>query len=222
MARARFLTFHFTLFFTFHFTRHFTPFFTLFTGQPMTARERLLEAARKVFALYGYEGATTRRIATEAEVTEVTMFRLFGSKNGLLDEAVRVAVTEEHAIPLPEEPRDAREELTQWCAAEIHRLRASRAVILQCLAEEAAHPDLAAAGASPLAASGEELNRYVSRLPVGAAVTPEERQAAVTMLLAALHSDALGRQILPGIHPLPDQSVSRLYVGLFLRALQVD
>jgi AcrR family transcriptional regulator len=188
----------------------------------ISARDRLIQAARNVFARYGYNGATTRRIATEAEVTEVTMFRLFGSKNGLLDEAVRVAVTEEHAVPLPEEPRNPRDELTQWCEAEIHRLRASRAVILQCLAEEAAHPDLAAAGASPLAASGEELNRYVSRLPVGAAVTAEERQAAATMLLAALHSDALGRQILPGIHPLPDRSASRLYVGLLLRALQVE
>ena len=54
----------------------------------MDVREQLLEAAVKVFANAGFRGATTRRIAQEAGVNEVTLFRQFGSKEGLIVEAV--------------------------------------------------------------------------------------------------------------------------------------
>ncbi len=45
---------------------------------------RLLEAAARVFAQRGLEGATTREIARTAGVNEVTLFRHFQSKEGLL------------------------------------------------------------------------------------------------------------------------------------------
>ncbi len=45
---------------------------------------RLLEAAAQVFARSGLEGATTREIAREAGVNEVTLFRHFQSKDKLL------------------------------------------------------------------------------------------------------------------------------------------
>ena len=45
---------------------------------------RLLEAAARVFARSGLEGATTREIAREAGVNEVTLFRHFQSKEKLL------------------------------------------------------------------------------------------------------------------------------------------
>ena len=51
-------------------------------------RSRLLTAAREVFAERGYAGASTKEIARRAEVTEVLLFRHFGSKAGLFDEAV--------------------------------------------------------------------------------------------------------------------------------------
>lgn len=51
-------------------------------------RARLLDAGRAVFAERGYVGASTKEIARRAEVTEVLLFRHFGSKAGLFDEAV--------------------------------------------------------------------------------------------------------------------------------------
>lgn len=51
-------------------------------------RARLKAAGREVFAERGYAGASTKEIATRAEVTEVLLFRHFGSKAGLFDEAV--------------------------------------------------------------------------------------------------------------------------------------
>lgn len=188
---------------------------------PEATRERLLKAAREVFAQFGYTGATTRRIATLAAVNEVTMFRLFGTKEALLDEAIRVHATGEHAVPLPEHPIAPERELTRWCSAEIRRLSDSRAVILQCLAEEATHPELARAGASPLEASAAELNRYVARLIQGRRVVENDRKAAVTMLLAALYSDALGRSSLPGVHALDPEAAPAGYVRVFLHGLGV-
>lgn len=49
------------------------------------ARERILGAALKLFSLKGYAGTTTREIAREAAVAEVTLFRHFTSKEQLLE-----------------------------------------------------------------------------------------------------------------------------------------
>lgn len=54
----------------------------------MNAEQKILDAALKVFASEGYFGATTRRIAEEANVAEVTLFRKFQSKENLLKEVL--------------------------------------------------------------------------------------------------------------------------------------
>ncbi|MFT3783617.1 MAG: TetR/AcrR family transcriptional regulator [Nibricoccus sp.] len=53
------------------------------------AHERLIEAAARVFARDGLTGATTREIAKEAGVNEVTLFRHFRSKERLLAAVVK-------------------------------------------------------------------------------------------------------------------------------------
>ena len=52
-------------------------------------RLRILQAAAHVYAQHGYRGATTRRIAEEAGVNEITVFRHFGNKSALLASAVQ-------------------------------------------------------------------------------------------------------------------------------------
>lgn len=186
------------------------------------ARERLLEAAREVFAMYGASGATTRRIAEAAGVNEVTVFRLFGSKEALLDEAARVHVTGEHAMPLPALPLHPQRELTAWCAREIERLRASRAFILQCLSEEAAHPELGQLGAMPMSQAADELSQYVARLVAeGRVKHADDHAAAITLLLGAIYADALGRSNLRGAVTMPPDEAAAAYVRFFLRALGV-
>jgi AcrR family transcriptional regulator len=51
-------------------------------------RQRLLEAATRIFAREGVSGATTREIARAAEVNEVTLFRHFQNKEELLRQVV--------------------------------------------------------------------------------------------------------------------------------------
>lgn len=51
---------------------------------PQSTRDRLLQAAIQVFSEAGYVGATTRAIAQQAGVSEVTLFRHFQRKEQLL------------------------------------------------------------------------------------------------------------------------------------------
>lgn len=51
---------------------------------PLGTRERILSGAAEVYARDGIDGATTREIARVAGVNEVTLFRHFKSKDGLL------------------------------------------------------------------------------------------------------------------------------------------
>lgn len=50
-----------------------------------TARERILKAAREVFALYSYKAASTRMVAKQAGVEHPLIHYYFGSKEGLFE-----------------------------------------------------------------------------------------------------------------------------------------
>ena len=69
-------------------------------------KQQLLDAAVRVYSDAGFRGATTRRIAEEAGVNEVTLFRLFGSKAALIEAAVLHASTNGAAAP-PTSHREA-------------------------------------------------------------------------------------------------------------------
>jgi AcrR family transcriptional regulator len=56
-------------------------------------RDRLLQAAIQVFSTQGYVGATTREIARVADVSEVTLFRHFQSKEQLLSAVAKHITT---------------------------------------------------------------------------------------------------------------------------------
>lgn len=69
-------------------------------------KEKITRAALTVFSLKGYASATTREIAGEAGVNEVTLFRHFGSKENLL-----TAVIERHSV-IPVVAQALKSELT--------------------------------------------------------------------------------------------------------------
>ncbi len=51
-------------------------------------KKKILESALKLFSQKGYLGATTKEIAKEAKITEVTLFRYFPSKENLFEEVI--------------------------------------------------------------------------------------------------------------------------------------
>jgi AcrR family transcriptional regulator len=71
------------------------------------SRERLILAAGKLFGERGLQGATTREIAKEAGVNELTLFRHFHSKSNLLAAVLLHAAEDQSQMQVR---MDAREE----------------------------------------------------------------------------------------------------------------
>jgi AcrR family transcriptional regulator len=186
------------------------------------SRERLLEAAARVYARFGYAGTTTRRVAEEAGVNEVTLFRHFGTKERLLAEAVLVHTGEVPAALFPEAPADPAAELARWCGTHMSHLRSVRGVLRRCLTEPDRLPEVDAAGQAGIDQAAAELRAYVEALRAGGWIGPDaETDTAVTMLLSSLVLDALGREDFPGVFALAETEAARRYALGFLAALGV-
>ena len=187
----------------------------------MISRQKLLEAAMRVFAESGFRGATTRRIADAAGVNEVTLFRQFKSKTALINAAAHLhaQLRMEHA--LPREPVSPLPEVTAWCSAQLTFLRDSRALIRKCMAELEEHPQMAECMRhGPDLAQGQ-LREYARRLcrQRGADAGNDQVVVACMMLQGALFSDAMGRDMMPHLFPRPLRLAGHQYARAFLQML---
>src|SRR5580704_19557347 len=77
-------------------------------GSADLTKKRILDAAERVFSRDGFQGATTREIAREAGVNEVTLFRHFRTRDDLLRDTIlcRSMAPEELIGPTSEWERD--------------------------------------------------------------------------------------------------------------------
>jgi AcrR family transcriptional regulator len=190
-------------------------------------RLRILQAAAHVYAQHGYRGATTRRIADEAGVNEITVFRHFGNKSSLLACVVHECGVMDSVPPLPEKPSNPEQELTAWIQARMDHTRGNRQLIVQAMSELTERPDMApCVGNGPVDASNQ-LRDYVVRLrrhdlldtTPGRALQPLELNAAVAMLMNAYFGDAMSRAMMPEMFPSPPERAAGAYVRVFLRAI---
>jgi len=188
----------------------------------MSVRDQLLDAAAQLYAESGYRGATTRRIADQAGVNEITLFRHFGSKDALIREAISRAGAPLTAAALPATPRDPVRELKEWARAHIAELRERRSLIRMCMGEIEEHPGIFSGENSPPAMAAKALSRYLRRLrDAHIAKAPFDEVAASTMLMGVLFADAMGRDIMPDMYQNdPDEALDQ-YVRLFLRGIGV-
>ena len=188
----------------------------------MSVRDQLLESAARLYAEAGYRGATTRRIALQAGVNEVTLFRHFGSKDALIREAIARAGSSIEAQALPDPPRDPSRELKDWARAHIAALRKRRLLIRTCMGEIEEHPGIFSGENSPPAVAAKVLCQYLRRLrETGQAKAQFDEIAASTMLIGVLFADAMGRDIMPDMYRNePDQALDE-YIRLFLRSVGV-
>jgi AcrR family transcriptional regulator len=184
------------------------------------AREQLLHAAVRVYGTAGTRGATTRRIAREAGVNEVTLFRIFGSKEALLRDAIQSIYDSNVGVRLPEEPVDPEGELTEWCRLHHEFLIHIRSILRISIAEFAEHPDhVQQACRLPIRVSNE-LHQYLLRLRAkGLTGGDWNPRAATALLMGAVFHDAMQRDIMPERFPYSTRTAVRQYVGLFLSAI---
>ncbi len=188
----------------------------------MDTRSTILNAAVQVFAQHGFRGSTTRRIADAAEVNEVTIFRYFGSKEALLQEAIRGSDVTAFSNPLPDQPKNPSRELTEWCSAVVNHLHSRRSVIRKCMGEMEERPELTDnASEAPMRATSE-LCAYFRRLRTNGFTEEEfDPTVASAMLIGSLFHDAMGRDMMPDVYPKPASTAPGKYANMILRALGV-
>ena len=188
----------------------------------MDVRDKILRAAVTVFAEVGFRGATTRRIAQEAGVNEITLFRHFGSKDRLLHEAISRSELAPAAPQLPVEPRRPRAELMAWAREHFEHLHQRRSLICTCMAEMSEHPEIIPID-NPSTRSVEQLRDYLCKLRSGGFTTVTfDAEIVAPMFLGMLFSDALGRQFMPAVYTKSPDKTLEAYVDFFLRGIGVE
>ena len=188
------------------------------------SRDRILEAAARVYAQYGFRGATTRLIAQEAGVNEVTLFRLFGSKAQLFDELLNKQLHESAVPVLPDEPgADPEIELTEWCAVLLFQMRASRSFLRKMIGETEERPAAARSACVGPHCAAESLERYVLKLRARGLADPDaDHRTAISMFMSALFGDVMVRDAMEEhFFPEPEDDAPSRYVLTFMRAAGV-
>ena len=89
-------------------------------GRPPSAEKRqaIVDAAQRLFGAKGVDGTTTREIAAAAGTTERTLFKHFGSKQGLVHAAIAqvsfVAMRQETYARIADQTPFTAREFTEW------------------------------------------------------------------------------------------------------------
>jgi AcrR family transcriptional regulator len=183
-------------------------------------RNRILAAAARVYAQHGFRGATTRLIAMEADVNEVTLFRTFGSKAALLQEMLHAQASAAAAPMLSNDVGDPEAELTHWCANVLEYLRGHAHLIRKTIAEADERPQAACAACEGPNSAGASLALYVEHLRERGLADPDgDVGTAVSMFMSAMFGDALYRDVMPHVFPQPVEAAPAKYVETFLRAV---
>jgi AcrR family transcriptional regulator len=189
----------------------------------MNRRDEILAAAAEVFAQHGFRGSTTRRIADAAGVNEITIFRQFGSKEALLREAMQHMTESAGLTELPEIPSDPSRELTQWSESFIQHLRLRSSIIRKTMGEIEERPEMSECASSvPIEASNALCKYLVALRRQGRTTGKFDPTTAAAMLMGAIFSDAMGREMMPEVFPQPQEKAAHMYTVLLLRALGVE
>jgi AcrR family transcriptional regulator len=134
----------------------------------MTPRDtdgRILSAAATLFARHGYVGTTTSAIADEAGVNEVTLFRRFGTKEGLL-RALGAAFDRGGSAYPPEGAvveGDVRATLRNLAVAEIRAAIESGGLVLRLGFDARSVPEVRDALGDVAGANLEQLAAYLGK-----------------------------------------------------------
>ena len=155
--------------------------------------DQILDAAVRVLADRGYDGATTKLIAAEAEINEVTLFRRFGNKTALLRAAMEREFARFEEGGGAEYTGDVHADLLN--IVELYRQLISRHATLVpvLLAEFRRRPELADVAAIPLRVV-HSVARLLERYQDDGALARESTVAATACLLGPIFVLGIGEQ----------------------------
>ncbi len=191
----------------------------------MDVRETLLKTTVKIFGEVGSRGATTRRIAHEAGLNEVTLFRHFPTKRDLIRESLRwfAEQSASNMKSLPETPGRPAAELTEWARDHHRKLYKIRSLIRKSMGEYEEHPEHCTRAMQVSVRIADELTEYLAALQRNGLASREwDPRAAAAMLMGTIFADALGRDTTPDRYPYAMRDAVDKYLQLFFAAIGLD
>nr|WP_106779468.1 TetR/AcrR family transcriptional regulator [Lysinibacillus timonensis] len=113
-------------------------------NEPNNTSEKIVAAFIELFRDYGYKGTTTRAIADKAGVNEVTIFRHFGNKKGIMDAALQSLSYSPHLVKLIREQITWNLEHDLWVMAESYHnyMDKIKDLVLISFREAGVYPEL--------------------------------------------------------------------------------
>ncbi len=175
---------------------------------------QVLSAAVEVVVRRGYAGATTKQIAEAADINEVTLFRRFGTKAGLLKRALLDELEHFGGAGGVEHTGDLEGDLERIVSAYAELLRRRGRLIPIVLAEVPHHPELAEVVAIPQRIIAA-ISALVARYQREGLLEPEPPIRTVAALLAPLLVPALLGEHSPD-HAMRQPLDARAHVIAFL------
>ncbi|MCC3374387.1 TetR/AcrR family transcriptional regulator [Cohnella sp. REN36] len=191
-------------------------------GGKRGTKDRLLYAAVDLIAEQGYKGTTTKEIAAAASVSEMTLFRHFGSKQSLLEEALdRFHYAGEMRKIFAEKLVGDLYTDLRYVAAAYHEIMHRNRKILHIIMKEGKQiPGFVARAHKHPQALREMLTDYLKRLQREGKIIPIDAVTHSAAFLWMQHGAFLNNQ--PGSSDIADIPIADFVessVQLFARAL---
>lgn len=172
---------------------------------------RIVAAARELFAERGYQGTTTRAIAERAGVNEVTVFRRFTNKAGVLraiaDELAQLAagvVVSTGTAGSPHTPEQVRARLTELARLEVSSAVENGGLAIRLALEARAVPEVAEIVGAGSAANSAGLVEYLAGCQQGGTVRADLPPDLLAETFFAVTSSLIMGRLLMGA-PAPDE-----------------
>ncbi len=188
-----------------------------------STHDRILEAALKVFSGHGYTGATTKTIAQEAGVNEVTLFRHFGNKQQLFTEMISRYSALPHIEAALADNRSPFEKRLRDLAGRVMRLLEERRdLIAILLAEGPRHPKHAKAilegGPARIL---ERLTLFFEEAQKSGEIQGLDPQSTARAFMGMFFFFVIFQKIMPGekIFPVDPEQVEDTFIEILLRGL---
>lgn len=190
------------------------------TDAPTSARDRILEAAFRLFCERGIDATATREIAAAADVNEVTIFRHFATKEGLVGAIIDQFLEDQAVIRL------SNLRLSGDLAADLEiivrmilKLHADRGDFIRFIMTNLSH---CPAYADRLRTMNETMTQRLGKVmkPILDAADLDPK-AAVVAFVSPILLRTISR-VMMGTVMLDDDTFIRTHVEIFRRAFEAD
>lgn len=186
------------------------------TGQDAGAR--ILSAAAELFGERGYKATTTRAIAERAGVNEVTLFRRFKNKQGVLAALGErwAASMAGFAVESIRDPSDTRGTLLQLARMEVAQATEFGAAAMRLAFDAKSTPEVAELMAGGPSSNHQGLAEYVALRQTAGDLRPDLSPDIIAEAFFALTSTlVMSRELLAGSGDLygltPAETTSQLF-----------